>query len=340
MAAFTCPYCKSKAVKHGVFIRKRTRTHVQRYRCLNKKCEAKSFSDQTLSLTCGQHRPDLNDKILEDVGNGKGIRRMAMSFRTTKKTVQRKIKFLAPLCEKFNKKHMSQWTRDKNGGNKPRFAFDEMYSIEADSVRTLSVPVVAEIDSHFIVGSVAVYLSSNSHYPSQRKKDYEAKRKAEIAQRPDILKTILSLCRLMKPQGRVVISTDMKPGYSNYVQDGIGGAIVHSQVLSNSSAAKAELFSVNNIMACLRADKAMLREDTWHICKDKEFLSRHLSIYAFYSNYQKMKGYKEPVIDEAGNVVLDPKTGKVKKKVVYRTPAMHLGIFDRPVGTKFMLENC
>lgn len=334
MVAVSCPHCKSKKViKQGTFTRKRTRRDVQRYRCQNQKCR-KSFSDQTFLLTYRQHRPDLNDKILEDVGNGKGVRRMAVSFRTTKKTVQRKIKFLAPLCDAFNKKFMGKWTRD----TKPRFAFDEMQTIEADSIRTLSVPVVAEIDSHFIVGTVAAYESSRSHYPSQKKKDYEAKRASEIANRPGIIKSVLALCRQMKPEGRVVITSDKKHGYSKYIQEGISGAIVHDQVLSMSDEGKKRLFSVNNLMACLRADKAMLRRDTWHICHDKNFLSHHLSIYTFYSNYQKMKGYKEPVLDENGNTVIV--NGKVKKKVVYRTPAMHLGIFERQIGTKFLLENC
>lgn len=320
--ALKCPHCKSEStIKFGVFVRKRTRTHVQRYRC--KDC-GDTFSDQTLSKTYRQHRPDLNAKILEDKGSGKGIRRMALTFRTTKKTVQRKVKFLAQACDDFHRKHMSEWTRSP----KPRFQFDEMQTFESDRINTLTVPVAVEVDSHFIVGAIAAYEASHSHYPNATKKSHNERNAAEIARKDEIIKDTLKMCRVMKPEGRIVIESDKKRAYPKYMKDCFADLGVHIEYLASDEEQKKNLFSINNIMACLRADNAMLRRSSWHICKDKNYLSDHLKIYTFYSNYLKVKGYKERV------------PGQKKKKVVYKTPAMHLGIFNTPVRTQFLLENC
>ena len=316
-----CPCGSDRFIKHGEYRRKRSRTLVQRYRCLT--C-GNTFSDQTFAKTYRQHRPDLNDKILEDVGNGKGIRRMALSFRTTKTTVQRKVKFLAACCDSFHRKYMSQWTRSP----KPRFQFDEMRTIEANRIATLTLPVVAEVDSHFIVGAVAAYETSYSHQPNAAKRAYNEIHADEIGRKDEIIKETLRMCRVMKPEGRIVIESDKKPGYPRYIKDCFDALGVHVRYLASDEELKKKLFPINNVMACLRADKAMLHRKSWNICKNKNFLSDHLKIYTFYSNYLKMKGYKEHV------------EGREKKKVIYKTPAMHLGIFDRPVFTRFLLENC
>lgn len=116
-----CPQCNNSAKKNGSFIRKRSRAKIQRFYCEH--CSL-AFSKQSKSITSGQHRPDLNEKIFEMLCNGMGIRRIANSLKTTPKTVQKKIKFLAILCDKFHSTHFVNWKV------KPRFQFDEMWAVE------------------------------------------------------------------------------------------------------------------------------------------------------------------------------------------------------------------
>ena len=102
-----CPHCSSgKTTKSGKYRRKRSRQIIQRYKCSN--CN-QTFSNQTLSKTYKQKRPDLNQKVLEGLSSGTGIRKMAMNLRTTKKTIQRKVKFLAVVCDVFHKRYMGKW---------------------------------------------------------------------------------------------------------------------------------------------------------------------------------------------------------------------------------------
>ena len=171
--------------------------------------------------------------------------------------------------------------------------------------------MIVEKDSHFIVDAIPLRVKSRSQYPRARDKWNNAQHH-EIVMRNAYLKDLLQSCRTMKPQGRIVIDTDMEPTYPAIIQQAFGASGVH--VTHNASQGQGKnLFPVNNIMACLRQDVAAVRNDSWHINKSKKMLSARLKIYIFFSNYLKKKTYKQG------------------KKRVEMTPAMHLGIFKKPV---------
>ena len=88
---------------------------------------------------------------------------------------------------------------------------------------------------------------------------------------------------------------------------------VHVQWNPSIAEEKQELFPINNVIACIRQDVAATRKKSWHIAKNKGMLQARLKIYTFMSNYLKKKSYR------------------VGKGRVEKTPAMHLGIFDRVV---------
>lgn len=316
-----CPHCSSdKTSYYGKYKRKRSRQVIQRYRC--SLCDH-TFSDQTLSLTYKQKRPDLNQKILEGLASGMGIRKLALTLRTTKNTIQEKVKFLAEVCEKFQNKYMTEWDI------KPQFQFDEMESYEHSSHATLGVPIIVEKKSHFIVGARAQYKRSRSQYPPLRDRHNFAHTE-EIDDKDKIIKEQLNLCRTMKPSGKIVIDTDKHKSYPKYMKDVFGKDGVHIAYNAGDETEKQRLFPMNNVCGCIRADVAMLRRDTWHGCKDKDMLSNRLKIYTFVSNYFKKKTYSETYDSD----------GKKKKRILStETPAMKLGIFDFPVGFQFLMNH-
>ena len=317
-----CPKCEStESIKSGRYRRKRSRHLIQRYKC--KKCNH-SFSDQTHSHTYKQKRPDLNELILTSVCVGVGIRKTALACMTTKTTVQRKIKFLADICDKFHKKHMSSWSTF------PEFQFDEMETCETNRFRTVGVPVVMEKKSHFLVGTVAQYILSRSQYPKQ-KNAHNSAHKDEINQKAEIIKEQLKLCRKMVPKGTIRIDTDMHRSYPGYIKEALGENVAHFAFNAQDPKQKEKLFPVNNIAACMRADKAMLRRRTWHICKDKTRLSDHLKMYIFFSNYFKEKTYSLKWKDDNGQ--------NHKTILAVETPAQALGIFNQPIRLQFVLKD-
>jgi hypothetical protein len=83
----------------------------------------------------------------------------------------------------------------------------------------------------------------------------------------------------------------------------------------------------------------MLRRETWHLTKDKNWLNKHLSLYIFYYNYVRKKRYTKTrtiklVPNSKGEMV-----EKVSKTFEYKTPAMHLGIFDHSIDFEFLLKD-
>jgi len=253
-----------------------------------------------------------------------GVRKLALSLGTTKKTIQRKMIFLAGICEKFQNKYMTEWDI------KPQFQFDEMESYEHSRHATLGLPVIVETKSHFIVSASAQYIKSRSHYPPLQDK-HNLAHSGEISDKAKIIKEKLNLCRIMKPKGRIILDTDKHVSYKGYVKDVFGKEGVHFQYNAGDETEKQRLLPVNSICKCLREDVAMLRRRTGHVCKDKDMLSNRLKIYTFISNYFKKKEYCRTWFDSDGK--------KHKSIVSVETPAMKMGIFDSPVGYQFLLNN-
>ena len=205
-----------------------------------------------------------------------------------------------------------------------------METCEHSRHATLNVPVIVEESSHFIVTCVAQYRRSRSQIPGPRDR-HNLKHYKEIGDKEKIIKEQLKICRDMKPKGKIGIETDKHRSYPGYMKDAFKKDYVHTAYNAGIEEDKMKLFPVNNIIACIRADVAMLRRETWHVCKKKDMLSARLKIYIFISNYFKKKEYCRIWKDARGK--------KHKTILSVETPAMKLGIFDSPVGYQFLLNN-
>ena len=314
----TCPLCHSAETKKvGFFVRKRNRRKVQRFLCHN--C-GKSFSSQTTSPTYRQKRPDLNADILENISESVGIRRTALNLRTTKNTIQRKIKIIAKLCDDFHKEYFSKWKCQFD----PEFQFDEMDTFEQSSIHKLRVPVLVEAKSYFIVNAFPYDEKSGSHYPFEKAK-YNKEHEEEFKKRPFHIKHTLESGKKMNSKKDVKVYSDMKHGYEKYIKEVFGDDCVYVPCKASDEEEKGKLFPVNHAMACLRAEKAMLRKKSWYFCKEKDYLEDHLKIYIFHYNYFRKKGY-----------TIGHKNGKTKV-IEYMTPAQKLQIFDKEIEPKMVV---
>jgi transposase-like protein len=301
-----CARCQSpKTIRKGFYRRKRNRQKIQKYLCQS--CGV-WFSDQSSAKDWAHKRPDLNQEVFELVSIGVGIRKICLKLRTTKKTVQRKILFAAQVCDTFHQSNMSRWTRK----TKPRFQMDEMETFEELHGNTIKIPVIVEKDSHFIVDLTPMRDWSRSQYPVVKKR-YNNFHHHEILQKEILFKDALKSCQKMKPEGRIVIDTDKHLQYPKLIKDVFAEKGVHIKWDSKVDGEKKELFPVNNVIACIRQDVAATRKKSWHIAKRKVMLAARLKIYTFVSNYLKKKSYRN---------------GKSR---IEMTPAMHLGIFNKPI---------
>jgi transposase-like protein len=318
-------------VKSGFFRRQRTRSLIQRYQCA--RCHH-SFSDQTNSLTYRQKRPDLLESVITDIGTGLGIRRIAAKYEVSVTTVQRKVLMLAAICEAFQEKHMKNWK------SKPRFQFDEMWSSVHARANSLTLPVVVEVDSYFIVSARATHSHSLLSIPSKKIKNNTA-RALEIAKRHAVTTNALSRCSRMKPHGRIVVETDGDSTYNKILSGVFGPRLVHIPYNVKLPGNQKKLFPVDNTMACMRAEQAMCRRESWYLTKKVEWLNCHLAIYTVFHNFIRLKRY---TLTRKVYFVSKPDSDKVKKKVnktfEKKTPAEKLGIFNEPLTFKYILKHC
>jgi len=323
-----CPTCSNPAKKNGSFVRKRNRAKVQRFFCHS--CSL-AFSKQSTNITSRQHRPDLNEKIFHMICNGMGVRRIAMVLNTTPKTVQNKIKFLAILCDHFHNTHFTNWKV------KPTFQFDEMWAVESNSNNALTIPLVVEKESYFIVSARSAHTNALKGTPTKRGAN-NARRQAKISVRDLVIIKTLDKANTMKPDGRIVMDTDKKVAYLNILEKVYGPRLVHNKYNAGIPEEAIRLFPINNTMACMRAEVSKVKRDGWYLTKDNTWLNAHLAIYTVYYNYFRIKkytisDYSLSIVSVGGNGI-----GRSKKKFENKTPAMKLGIFDKPISFKFLLE--
>ena len=117
LGLFTKPQrCPNPACPHhtdgakGFYVRKGTsRTKhdhqlVPRYRC--KEC-GRWFNSRSFSPTAGQHKTEVNREIMELICSGVTLRRTARIARVAKKTVERKVRWLAKEAHKAHARFLA-----------------------------------------------------------------------------------------------------------------------------------------------------------------------------------------------------------------------------------------
>lgn len=128
-----CPRCGAQGcVKHGRFHRFDDAHSIQRYRC--KAC-GKGYSSATHTPTYRQKRRRLNRLIEMDICSSTSQRRIARKHGCDRKTVARKLVFLANQA----RKKLKQWLSEQ-----PPFEsvfWDELITFEHSRLKPLSVAV-------------------------------------------------------------------------------------------------------------------------------------------------------------------------------------------------------
>ena len=292
---------------------------MQRFLC--KACDS-SFSSQTNSSTYNQKRPDLNSDVIENISEGVGVRKTAQNLRTSISTVQRKIRVLADVCDKYHKEVLATWKTKK----KVSLMFDELDTFEQNRVHKIRIPVIVEEKSYFFIDAFPYDEVSGSHYP-YLKDAYNDAHKEEFKKIPQYIKKVLKTATLLSAN-KVTVHSDMKPGYSKLIKEVFGEGVEHKEYKATViEGGCKELFPINNTHACLRAEKPMLRRKSWYFTKEKDFLEDHLKIYIFYYNYFRKKGY-----------TIGHRENKNRTKIVeFKTPAQKLGLLENVVDPRYIV---
>src|SRR5689334_19913307 len=92
-------------IRDGTFRRKDDSKIIQRFRCKNCRCR---FSNATLSDTFGQKKRRINFPLMKLLSSNVSLRRSAILLGVDKKTVERKLIFLAQKCRHLSQKELEK----------------------------------------------------------------------------------------------------------------------------------------------------------------------------------------------------------------------------------------
>ncbi len=270
-------------VRKGTFFRASDGKYIARFLC--RSCK-RSFSNARNSPCYWQKKRKLNKPILELLVSGVSQRRAARILRINRKTVVRKLLFLAHQATLSQQELLDSF---RNSEHKVMSVqFDEMETFERSKCLPLSIPLIVEAKSRKILGFSVAQMPAKGPLAEISRKKY-GKREDH---RPNAVDSLLSeLSGVIHPKAQML--SDQNPKYPNWVRrhfpllthkavKGRRGCIVGQGELKKIG--NDPLFDLNHTCAMLRANVNRLFRRTWCTTKRPDRLEAHLAIYIAYHN--------------------------------------------------------
>ena len=285
---FDCKFFNNhqKIIKNGRFKRKSDSRFVQKFKCTN--C-GKQFSKATYSLEKYQKKRRINLKVLEGISCGISIRRLAKNLRVDKKTIKRKIDYLAVKTKKKNESFLRKLEKQKV----THMQFDDLITTEHTKLKPLSISIAVDADRRFILGAEVSRIPAFGYLAELSRRKYGFRK----SEHRDGLKRLFEKVHIAVHSNALVRSDEHKT-YPEFVSSylpkvtyerfkGGRGCVVGQGELKKLY--RDPLFSINHTCAMFRANINRLIRKTWCTTKDPKMLQKHLEIFIYYYNQIYLK---------------------------------------------------
>jgi len=270
-----CPRCGAGcSVKYGRFHRHDDAQSIQRYRC--KAC-SKCHSSATHVATYRQKRRRLNRLIEWDIASSTAQRRIAKKLRCDRKTVARKVAFLAQEAKKKNDRWLAEQKPFDN------VQWDELITFEHTRLKPLSVAVMTCVSTRCIIGFGIASIPASGTIAKRSREKYGHRPDKSAAMRKSVLRRVSNLIA-----EDAIITTDEHARYPNEIRSILPNAthIQHPSVrgsLTGQGELKRTgfdpLWNVNHNLAMLRDGLKRLARRTWCTTKTIKGLEDELAVY-------------------------------------------------------------
>lgn len=278
--------------RHGSYKPKCRPRPVPRFRCCS--C-ARTFSRQTFRADYQDKKPWLNVPVIRLLCSGVGYRQSARLLQISRRNLARKAQKISRNAIRLdrNLRRARGHTGGVHGAAGTRmFHFDEFETYEGRrNTRPLSIAVVIESRSRFLVASIAAPIRPKGRMTRRRRVALEAE-DARNGRRND---RSLVACRgalraaaeFAGISPNVVLYTDRKSTYPSLARRAFSKrAVRHVRVSSREKRDVGNpLFPINHTEALMRDLMGRLRRRSWLVSKRREFLNRHLGLYAAWRNW-------------------------------------------------------
>ena len=257
---------------------------VQRYLC--RTCR-RSFSRQTFRHDYGDRRPEVNELFWALLVSGIGLRQLGRVLKLNVRSAQNKQRKMARTCRLLH---------DNLSPSLPparTYLLDEEETYETASIRPLTMPVVIEKETWFVV-STAVGRIRRLAAEGTRRRARQDLEELESGPRPDesrkcVEQALRELARRL-PSGAVALRSDQKASYGVIARELFGDRLEHATTPGKRIRTSSNpLFSINTTMAMTRDNMGRLRRRSWLVTKKGERLQHHLALFVVYRNYVRRR---------------------------------------------------
>lgn len=291
----TCPNLTCAAPdmtsKDGYFRRKDDSKYIQRYRCNG--CGLR-FSAATLTETYAQKRRRINHSLLKLLASGVSQRRAAILLGINRKTVERRLPFLAKRCRRKNETSLQ-----KMKGNIHNIQIDDLITKENSKLKPLSISIAVDEDRRMILAVEISKIPSFGHLAKIAIKKYGERKDEHFEGLTRLFQKIAPIV-----SREVVVKSDEHQRYPGFVSAYLPKG-KHFQFKSERACIAGQgelkkvgfdpLFIVNHTCALFRANVNRLARKTWCTTKDPLKLKDHLDIFIYYNNQILLKKALSPL---------------------------------------------
>lgn len=173
------------------------------------------------------------------------------------------------------------------------FLLDEEETFAAASIRPLTMPVVIEKETWFIVAT-AVGSIRRLAKPGSRRRRRQNEEEKRLGRRLDrsrrCVRAVMGRLSRVAPSGRITLRTDEKASYASIARAVLGERVEHQTTPGTLvRAAHNPLFAINTTMAMSRENCACLRRRSWSVSKRPKGLRDQLALFTSYRNYVRRR---------------------------------------------------
>jgi len=262
---------------------------IPRFRC--KVCR-KGFSYQTFRIDYCDLRPHENAKLMRCLVSGVSLRQAGRLLALDCHSVQHKARKIARHLQLLNRSLVTALPAGKVIG------LDEMETFEQRSIQPVTVPMVVEHESKFVIAVRVAPIRRTAKKGTRRQKLIE-KLEARSGRREDrgreaVRKIFGRLQRLLRGRGATLV-TDMKSSYATERQRRFGSQVAHTTVNSRAPrTTRNPLFAINLTEAMMRDNNGRLRRRSWLVTKRRRALRLQLEMFAAYRNWIRPRTNNDP----------------------------------------------
>ena len=262
---------------------------VPRFRC--KACR-RGFSRQTFRHDYRDRRPECNEPLFSLLTSGVGLRQSGRLLKLGVQSVQRKMWKLSRTLQAL---HENLSVRLPAGGT---YLMDEEETFEHASIRPLTMPVVIDRRTWFIVSTSVGSIRRLAPEGTARRRR-QARDERKRGRRPDqsakcVHEVLAALQRRI--DGPFVLQTDKKSSYARIAQRLFGARVRHETTVSTMARTTSNpLFPINTTLAMSRDNCGRLRRKSWLVSKKGERLQAQMALFIAYRNYVRPRfNYDKP----------------------------------------------